>query len=128
MNPAYKHLSDRLRIGELTIPQIIGMFCGLMGGLVFALYITPFGAYLTLFISIYLASIPAGAVLLASTTEFDVWLYIRASVHDRLSEGRYIPGPGVSCQGYVIEADEDGVRFTRGDGLALGDLGAIWDF
>jgi hypothetical protein len=128
MNPAYKHLSDRLRIGELTIPQIISLFCGLMSGLVFALYISPFSPYLTLFIAIYIASIPTGAVLLASTTEFDLWLYIRARTHHRLSDGRYIAGPGVSCQGYVIERDEDGARSTRDDELACLELGAIWDF
>ncbi len=128
MNPAYKHLSDRLRIGELTIPQIISLFCGLMSGLVFALYISPFSPYLTLFVAIYIASIPTGAVLLASTTEFDLWLYIRARTHHRLSDGRYIAGPGVSCQGYVIEGDEDGARSRRDDELAPLKLGAIWDF
>jgi hypothetical protein len=128
MNPAYKHLSDRLRIGELTIPQIVSLFCGLMCGLVFALYISPFSPYLTLFIAIYIASIPTGAVLLASTTEFDLWLYIRASTHHRFSDGRYIAGPGVTCEGYVIEADQDGARSTREDELAPAELGAIWDF
>ncbi len=127
MNPAYKHLSDRLRIGELTIPQIISLFCGLMSGLVFALYLSPFGAYLTLFISIYIASIPCGAVLLASTTEFDVWLYIRAAMHDRLTDGRYIAGAGVSLQGYAIDPDEDGGRSARSVEMAAVDLGAIWD-
>jgi hypothetical protein len=127
MNPAYKHLSDRLRIGELTIPQIVSLFCGLMSGLVFALYISPFGPYLTLFIAIYIASIPTGAVLLASTTEFDLWLYIRARTHHRLSDGRYIAGAGVSCQGYVIERDQDRARSSRDDELAPLELGAIWD-
>ncbi len=43
MNPAYKHLSDRLRIGELDGPaDRSSLFCGLMGGLVFALYLSPF--------------------------------------------------------------------------------------
>jgi hypothetical protein len=128
MNPAYKHLSDRLRIGELTIPQIVSLFCGLMSGLVFALYISPFSPYLTLFIAIYLASIPTGAVLLASTTEFDLWLYIRASMHHRFSDGRYIAGPGVSGEGYVIEPDQDRARSRSRDELAPVELGAIWDF
>jgi hypothetical protein len=128
MNPAYKHLSDRLRIGELTIPQIVSLFCGLMSGLVFALYISPFSPYLTLFLAIYLASIPTGAVLLASTTEFDLWLYIRARTHHRFSDGRYIAGPGVSGEGYVIEPDQDRARSRSHDELAPAELGAIWDF
>jgi|SRR5665213_273009 len=125
MNPAYKHIRARLRFGELTIPQIIGLFCGLMGGLVFALYISPFGAYLTLFISIYIASIPMGAVLLASTTEFDLWLYLRARVRNRLTDGQYLPGPGASFKGYEIEP-EDGIDSKRRE-LRPVDLEAIWD-
>ena len=62
MHPAYKHLTDRLRIAELTIPQIAGVFTGLMCGLVFALYLSPFSPYLTLFLSIYIAGVPAGTV------------------------------------------------------------------
>ncbi len=128
MNPAYKHLSDRLRIGELTVPQIIALFCGLMGGLVFALYLSPFGSYLTLFVAIYIATIPCGAVLMASSTEFDLWLYLRALVHDHASDGRYTAGAGETCEGYAIEADEDGPRSTGRDETPLVDLGAIWDF
>lgn len=127
MNPAYKHIRDRLRFGELTIPQIVSLFCGLMCGLVFALYISPFGAYLTLFIAIYVASIPAGAVLLASTTEFDLWLYLRARFANRLTDGQYIAGAGTSCLGYTIEADEEPVNFARQGDLRPVDLEAIWD-
>jgi hypothetical protein len=128
MNPAYKHLSDRLRIGELTVPQIVSLFFGLMGGLVFALYLSPFGSYLTLFVAIYIATIPTGAVLMASSTEFDMWLYLRAMVHDHSSDGRYIPGAGENSKGYAIEADEDRVRSGGGDQQPPADLGAIWDF
>ena len=127
MNPAYKHLSDRFRLGELTIPQIVGLFCGLMSGLVFALYLTPFGAYLTLFISIYLASIPAGAVLLAASTEFDAWLTLRAVAHELLSDGRYVPGPGASYEGYVICDAQSALPLGAGDRVALDSLEAIWD-
>jgi hypothetical protein len=126
MNPAYKHIRDRLRFGELTIPQIISLFCGLMSGLVFALYVSPFGAYLTLFIAIYIASIPTGAVLLASTTEFDLWLYLRARLTSRVTDGQYIAGAGVNCQGYAIEPDDELVSFSRREPLPV-DLEAIWD-
>jgi hypothetical protein len=127
MNPAYKHIRDRLRFGELTIPQIIALFCGLMCGLVFALYISPFGPYLTLFIGIYIASIPMGAVLLASTTEFDLWLYLRARVHDRITDGQYVAGPGVTCIGYSIEPEDELVNFNRRSQTRPVDLEAIWD-
>jgi hypothetical protein len=128
MNPAYKHIRDRMRIGELTVPQIISLFCGFMGGLVFALYLSPFGSYLTLFVAIYIATIPTGAVLMASRTPLDQWLYLRAAIHDHASDGRYIPGAGETCEGYAIEADEDGLRFSGRDQPKTVDLGAIWDF
>lgn len=127
MNPAYKHIRDRLRFGELTILQIIALFCGLMCGLVFALYISPFSPYLTLFIGIYIASIPMGAVLLASTTEFDLWLYLRARVSNRLTDGKYVAGPGVTCHGYSIEPEDERVNLNGRGELRPVDLEAIWD-
>lgn len=127
MNPAYKHIRDRLRFGELTVPQIIALFCGLMSGLVFCLYISPFSAYLTLFIGIYIASIPMGSVLLASTTEFDLWLYLRARVHDRFTDGQYVAGPGETCTGYSIEPEGELVNFNRRNQTRPVDLEAIWD-
>jgi hypothetical protein len=127
MNPAYKHIRDRLRFGELTIPQIIALFCGLMSGLVFALYISPFSPYLTLFIGIYIASIPMGAVLLASTTEFDLWLYLRARIHNQMTDGKYVAGPGESCTGYSIEPEDELVNFNRRTETRPVDLEAIWD-
>ncbi len=126
MHPAYKHLTDRLRIAELTVPQIAGLFGGLMCGLMFALYLSPFSPYLTLCLSIYIASIPAGTVLLATSTEFDLWLYVRACVGEQLSDGRYAAGPGERLTGYVIEPDPLAGRLHTGQDMEPVDLGALW--
>jgi hypothetical protein len=127
VNPAYKHLRARLRIGELTVPQMIALFCGLMAGLGWALYLSPFSPYLTLFISIYLACIPTGTVLLASTTEFDLWLYFRACVRDAFSDGEYLAGPGAPTDGYAIDPDGDASSTPPGAARRL-DLEEIWGF
>lgn len=127
VNPAYKHLRARLRIGDLTVGQLVALFCGFMGGLVWALYLSPFSPYLTLFISIYLACIPAGSVLLASSTEFDLWLYLRACVRDALTDGRYMAGPGAPTAGYAIDPDTDGAGGQRRSAGRL-DLEDIWGF
>ena len=126
MNPAYKHLTDRLRIAELTVPQIAGLFAGLMSGLVFALYLSPFSPYLTLFVSIYIASVPVGTVLLATSTEFDLWLYVKACVGEQLSDGRYMAGPGDVFTGYVIEADGPAGRSSSASGGRGLDLEELW--
>jgi hypothetical protein len=127
MNPAYKHLTDRLRIAELTVPQIAGLFGGLMCGLVFALYLSPFSPYLTLCLSIYIASIPAGTVLLATSTEFNLWLLIRACIGERMSDGRYAAGPGEGSTGYVIAPDETAARVDAAGAVGLLDLGELWE-
>jgi hypothetical protein len=127
MNPAYKHLTDRLRIAEMTVPQIAGLFCGLMSGLVFALYLSPFSPYLTLCLSIYIACIPAGTVLLATSTEFDLFLYVRACIGERMSDGRYTPGPGDTYTGYAIETDDTVDRLGTPTERQPVDLEALWD-
>jgi hypothetical protein len=125
MNPAYKHLTDRLRIGELTVPQIVGLFGGFMCGIVFALYISPFGAYPTLFLSIYIAGIPAGTVLLATSTEFDLWLYVKACTEEVLTDGRYTAGAGETAAGYEIEPDEPTDQLSSGGARTL-ELEELW--
>jgi hypothetical protein len=124
VNPAYKHLQDRLRIGDLTVPQIVAMFCGFMGGLVWALYLSPFSPYLTLFTAIYLACLPAGSVLLASSTEFDLWLYLKGCVREAFTDGRFTAGPGEGTNGYSVfaEADRTGERAGSVAPLELRDL------
>ncbi len=126
MHPAYKHLTDRLRIAELTIPQITGLLGGLLLGLVFALYISPFSPYLTLFLSIYIAGIPAGTVLLATSTEFDLWLYVKACIGERLSDGRYTAGPGEQHAGYTITDDQTGRAQATNAGDPM-DLRELWE-
>jgi hypothetical protein len=124
VNPAYKHLQDRLRIGDLTVPQIVAMFCGFMGGLVWALYVSPFSPYLTLFTAIYLACLPAGTVLLASSTEFDLWLYLKGCVREAFTDGRFTAGPGESTDGYstFTETDRSDERAASATPPQLRDL------
>lgn len=123
MHPAYKHLTDRLRIAELTIPQIAAALIGLLCGLLFALYVSPFSPYLTLCVSIYIAGVPAGAVVLATSTEFDLWLYVKACFGEVFSDGRYTPGPGEETAGYsVTPSDTPGHTRYRNEPLDLEEL------
>lgn len=107
MNIAYKHLDTKVRIGDLTIGQWVGVIVGIALGLVWALYVSPFGIYLTLFTAIYLGGIPIGAMFLANVTEFDLWLLLRSAVRWRRRESRFLPGPGDSSRGYLVHDESD---------------------
>jgi hypothetical protein len=67
-------------------------------------------------------------VLLATSTEFNLWLLARACVGERLSDGRYAAGPGDGFTGYVIGPDDTPARTERDAGsVGLLDPGALWD-
>jgi hypothetical protein len=127
MNLAYKHLESKLKIGEFTITQWAGFFVGVMAALIWAMYLSPFGAYITLVTSVYLGGLPAGAAFLASVSDLDLWLHLKALVRHRRMIGRYVSGPGVSVSGYVLTAD-------RSEGLVAAsvsshddlDLAELW--
>ena len=127
MHLAYKHLEQRLRIGEFTVLQWAGFIAGVVLALFWATFVSPFGTYVTLFSAVYLGGIPAAAAFLAGVTEFDLWLHIKALSRHRRAVGRYVAGPGRSARGYVISAD----RARRADGGSLPetpdlDLDALW--
>jgi hypothetical protein len=105
VNPAYKHLESKLRIADMTLGQIAGAFFGLVAGGVWAMYISPFGVYVTLFTAVYIAGIPVGAAFIASVSDFDLWLYVRSALGYRRGELRFQPGPGESAVGYRVFAD-----------------------
>jgi hypothetical protein len=127
MNPAYKHLSDKLRIAELTVGQIISILGSVIAGLAFAIYLTPFGPYPTLFISVYLVSIPAGSAFLVSLTDFDVWLLIRSMLRYRLASGGYLAGAGDHEHGYQVLADPSDTAGEQDQRLTQIDLSSLWE-
>jgi hypothetical protein len=106
MNVAYKHLENRLRIGEFTLAQWTGFFFGAMAALLWAMYLSPFGAYITIVTAVYIGGIPIAAAFLAGVTSFDLWLHVKALSRHRRAVGRYVPGPGHSAHGYAVTADE----------------------
>lgn len=126
-NLAYKHLESKLKIGELTVVQWAGFFTGVMLAIAWAMYVSPFGAYITLITAIYLGGIPAAAAFLASVSDFDVWLHLRAMAAWRRATGRFQPGPGDSAHGYVLTTDErDSDDVAIADFIHL-DLTTLWE-
>jgi hypothetical protein len=128
MNVAYKHLESKLRLAfDLTIGQWGGIIISVLLGLGWAFYVSPFGGYVTMFTTVYLAGIPAGAVFLLSAANFNVWLHIKALSRHRRSIGRYVPGPGASASGYAIEPDaREELTGRELDDVPEMDLAELW--
>jgi len=127
MNIAYKHLDAKLRIADLTVGQWMGLFAGLIAGMGYGTYLSPFGQMLTLVTAIYIAGIPIAAIFLASFSEFDFWLLVRSAVRWRRLDGRYLPGPGTPTPGYRLTAPPDELRHAERERVAELDLGALWE-
>ena len=127
MNVAYKHLENKLKIGEFTLLQWAGLFLGVMAALVWGMYLSPLGAYLTLTTSVYIGGIPIAAAFLAGITSFDLWLHLKAMARHRRAGGRYIPGPGHSAHGYALtSAERDEREATALIATPDLDLQSLW--
>jgi hypothetical protein len=127
VNAAFKHLEDRLRIGELTIAQWGWLTVGVTLALVWGFYLSPFGQLLTIFTAIYVAALPALAALFAGFTEFDLLGFARGAVRWWRDDGRYLPGEAPDVAGYVVRDDSDAGR-SRGLGETLPpDLAELWE-
>jgi len=128
VNIAYKHLDSKLRIMELTVGQWLGVLLGVALAILWGYELSPFGFQLTLITAIYIGAIPAGAAVFASFTEFDLWLLMRSAAAWRRMEGRFVPGPGDSAEGYVlVERSDDPEHTTKRRPTSELDLAALWE-
>jgi len=126
MNPAFKHLEDKLRIGELTILQWAGVLIGVVVAGVWGTQLSPFGTYITLITAFYMGGIPAAAAVMAGAGEFNVGLHLRAFLQWRRSPGRYLPGPGENARGYTLLPDTVEQRHLVRESTPDLDLTELW--
>jgi hypothetical protein len=129
MNVSYKHLDSKLRIADLTIGQWLAVLAGVALAIVWGLYVSPFGATITMTSAIYLGAIPIGAAFLANVTEIDPLLLIRSAIAWRRLRGHFAPGSGDEARGYVVreERRDSGARRRR-PGDEVGPLPAfLWE-
>jgi len=128
MDPSvsYRHLDSKLRLGELTFGQWGCVAAGALAAIGYALYLHPFGAYLTLATAVYLAGIPALLALIASLYEVRLGLIARSIVRQMREEGRYLPGPGEDSAGYVLLAAEADEQSTATSEPAF-DAEGLWE-
>lgn len=126
MNPAFKHLESKLRIGEFTIAQWAATVAGLIAALVWGLYLSPLGSALTMLTATYLFGLPAVAAFLLSVSDFDVWLLVRSAMRWWRTNGRFQPGPGDRVRGYVLTATDRDLGDDLTDETPDLDLEALW--
>ncbi|WCB91845.1 hypothetical protein DSM104299_00523 [Baekduia alba] len=129
MNIAYKHLDSKLRIGELTIGQWVSVALGVGVAGAWVLYIhPPLGATLTVVTAVYLGALPAGAALLAGSSEFNLFVILRSALRWRRHRWRFVPGPGDHVRGYVLHQDPaNAPREARRQAVVDLDTTALWE-
>src|SRR6185312_2858572 len=125
--PTYRHLEAKLRVAELTIAQWAGVGVGLLLAFGWA-QLSPFGTKLTLFVGIYLAGLPATVAFVASQTDYDFWIHVRALGRWHAGGGRYAPGPGAAAHGYALRAPSSRERDALADrSVPALDIDALWE-
>jgi len=105
-HPTYKHLEGRLRLGAFSIGQWAQIAVAAVAAALFGGYVSPFGAQVTIFVSIVGAGIPIAVSYGAMGLEFSVTQLARAAWRYRRHPRRFMPGPGLAV-GYTVSADPD---------------------
>ena len=127
MNAAPAHLESKLRFWDFTVGQLAAAFAGILLGVVWAKFISPWHGMWGAMTGAYIAALPVIPVFVASQTEFDLGALVLGAVRWRRLDGRYVPGGGVDRGGYAITAehlDVDGAGNPHALDL---DLEALWD-
>jgi hypothetical protein len=126
VHTAPAHLESKLRFWDFTVGQIAAAFAGIMLGFVWARFVSPLHGMLGAMSGAYIAALPVIPVFVASQTEFDLAGLVASALRWRRLEGRYVPGPGQSANGYVLSVERGEIDLAGGVGLEL-DLQALWE-
>ena len=98
MHTAPAHLESKLRFWDLSVGQIAAAFVGIMLGVVWAKFVSPFHGMLGAMSGAYIAALPVIPVFVASQTEFDLAGLVAGALRWRRLDGRYVPGAGEDAQ------------------------------
>ncbi|MHB1833492.1 MAG: hypothetical protein ACYCXW_00855 [Solirubrobacteraceae bacterium] len=127
MHTAPAHLESKLRFWDFTVGQIAAAFAGIMLGFIWARFISPLHGMLGAMSGAYIAALPVIPVFVASQTEFDLAGLVASALRWRRLEGRYVPGPGESANGYVLSTERADIDPVCGVGGLELDLQALWE-
>jgi hypothetical protein len=127
VNAAPAHLESKLRFWDFTVGQLAAAAAGILLGVAWAKFISPWHGMWGAMSGAYIAALPVIPVFVASQTEFDLGALVVGAVRWRRLEGRYVPGAGEDRGGYAITVEACEVD-PGGDPQARDlDLEALWD-
>ena len=127
MRAAPAHLESKLRFWDFSVGQIAAAFAGIMLGVVWAKFLSPLHGMWGAMSGAYIAALPVIPVFVASQTEFDLAGLVAGALRWRRLEGRYVPGPGKSANGYVLSVERAEIDLAGGVGGLELDLQALWE-
>jgi len=126
VNAAPAHLESKLRFWDFTVGQIAAAFAGILLGVVWAKFISPWHGMWGAMTGAYIAALPVIPVFVASQTEFDLGALVLGAIRWRRLDGRYVPGAGTDRGGYAITTQASDIE-SAGNPHALDlDLAALW--
>jgi hypothetical protein len=105
VNPAFKYLDQKLKVADFTIAQVVAIGVGAAFAVAFALWLSPFGLAMTLFVSSFALGLPLITAYTAEWSGFDLIGLLRCAVLWRREPGRFLPGPGEAGGGYSLAPD-----------------------
>ena len=101
----YKHLEARLRLGSFSLGQWAQISAAGALAAVFGVYVSPFPASVTMFVSIVGAGLPIALSYGAMGLEFSVGQLAVAAWRYWREPRSYLPGPGEHVVGYRVRAE-----------------------
>jgi len=126
----YKHLEAKLRLGSFSLGQWAQISAAGALAAVFGVYVSPFPASVTMFVSIVGAGLPIALSYGAMGLEFSVGQLAVAAWRYWREPRSYLPGPGEQAVGYLVQAELAPTHpAVRPDGreLPATDREPLWD-
>lgn len=128
VNPTYKHLDAKLRLGGLRVVQWLQLAAALGFAVVFGMYLSPLPAGPTIGLSVFVAGLPVAVSFAALGLEFSVSAFVAALWRWARAPRRYLPGPGAAGVGYVVRAElREPALEPSAEGLATSSIAELWD-
>ena len=125
-HPTYKHLEAKLRLGSFSLGQWAQITAAGALAAAFGVYVSPFPASVTIFVSIVGAGMPVALSYGAMGLEFAVGEFAAAAWRYWRAPRRYLAGAGGPSRGYVIHRQPSTRTLDRHQ-ARLDEREPLWD-